>query len=197
MLPNLPTLKAQCQMILDRHVSLSARAKLGAFSDVDRHVVHEGTKMRTIRADGSSDVSMMATASAEIAIDVRSTGVLSKDERRTMLDNMASQLAIQMQNHFYKVLDVMLEERGQTVDGKGGNAVDAIFKTFEKIELDFDAQGNQKPLNLAADEQTQERMRKAGQEIMDSPELREKFEALIEKKRGIWRAREASRKLVG
>lgn len=195
MLPDLPTLKAQLQFVMTKHVSFLAQNELGMFKQVPKHFVHEGAAMKTIRADGSSDQTVFSTASAEIAIDTRTTATLTHEVRLAHLQSMASELASQMRLHLYGALNEMLQDKGQVIDGKNFGP-ETIFKFFEKIQMDFDI--NESPtLQFDFDPHAREKFRTAMEEIEGDPILAERFQKLMADKKEQWRDREAARKLVG
>jgi len=151
--------------------------------------------MRTIRADGSSEDSLFRTASAELAMDLRSTSTLTNEQRFEHLDKMASMLAEQMSAHLYGTLDEMLQAKGRVVDGSNFGP-ETIFAAIESLHMDFDAPDGDPLITIAMNPKMRELFDKAAEEIESDEALSARYEALIEKKRGEWRDREASRKLA-
>lgn len=71
MLPDLPLLKRDLQARLDRYLYAQANGQLDAFSESPRRMIHEGNRLRVLRADGSSDESTLVQTRAEILVMVR------------------------------------------------------------------------------------------------------------------------------
>ena len=197
MLPNIPSLKAELQEILSRYIRVESHRKLGALSLSPVHIIHEGDQMKTLRADGSVDVSEMKKASGQVAIPVEKVGKLSNDDRVELLEKITDEMAQQMAVHLYGVIDEVLEGAGQVVNGKNMTPAESMLAMFEKMQIDFDEQGNIKDLVISAGAQALEGIRKAEAEMRSNPELEQQWENLLERKRGEWRDREAARKLVG
>jgi hypothetical protein len=76
--------------------------------------------------------------------------------------------------------------------------VEGVFKSLERILLDFDDQGKPiMPTMLSGSQELAAELSEALHQIETTPDLRRRFEAVIDRKREEWRARESSRNLVG
>jgi hypothetical protein len=136
--------------------------------------------MRICRADGTVEETEMKEASAEMSLKFEAIPHMSVGERFAKLDEMADAMAKQMSEHLYGSLNDSLEKAGQVIDGKGKPfGVESVFAALEKMQVDFDQEGNPKGLQLVV-----------GPALM--PRIREMAEQEKE-----WRDREAARKLVG
>jgi len=198
MLPDLPKLKTELDQRLTSYVSKRAHGMLGIFQDIGRHIIHEGSKTKIIRATGDEETNEMFHASSEVRIDVREVPSMTVESRRELLDSLAEDMARQMSGHMFHSLDETLEKYGQTVDNEGKPfSPETIFEVLEKIAMDFDEEGNQKSLSLAIHPEKQQKVIDVLKAIECDEVLRAKHEALIDRKRKEWRDREAARKLVG
>jgi hypothetical protein len=108
------------------------------------------------------------------------------------LDQAAEEWAGQLSKHFYSSISRIAEATGNVVDAKGRPFFDSVYEAFEKLEVHFDDEGHiQQSLILnPADVETW----KKGLEEM-TPEQRDKFDALIERKRQEFDARRRDRRL--
>jgi len=68
---------------------------------------------------------------------------------------------------------------------------------LEKVEISFNKDNTPILPTFVAASSTSEKIREVFRIIEDTPELKEKMDNIIEKKRSEWRDRESSRKLVG
>lgn len=198
MLPDLPNLKRDIQRTLGRYLQRQVDARLGVFSQSPKHMIHEGDRMRTIRADGSKDESDLQKASAELTLKSDQIPALSVEERIKKLDNMAEQIARQMTEHMFGSLGATLEKAGQVVERKGKPFdAEAIFEALEKIQLDFDRTGNIQNLSIVVPPLLLPNAKKAFEQIQSDPLLQKRYEEIIVRKRLEYRDRKAARKLVG
>ncbi|TDK19963.1 hypothetical protein E2F46_16480 [Luteimonas aestuarii] len=197
MLPNIQSLKNELQEIINRHIRSESHRKMGALSLSPVQIIHEGDQMRTLRADGSSDVSDMKMASGEVSIPTSKVGTLTIEERAKLIDELSEGMAKQMATHFYGEIDRVLEATGQVVSQAGMTPLESVFAVFEKVHLDFDESGNIKGLVISAGAGAIEGLKKVEEQITSDPAISQRWEELMERKREEWRAREASRKLVG
>ena len=198
MLPDLPSFKAELQSILSEYVQLKARASLGVFSKSPKHVIHEGNRMRVVRADGSVGEDNLKSASSEVSLILGELHAMSLVERTRMLDQMALEMAEQMSRHLFATPGGTLDEGGQVVDA-GGKPLDAelIFRAIESVQIDFDDDGNHHNFSIVVGPELYPRLQEELQKIADDPVLKRRHDELMDRKWMEWRDRKAARKLVG
>lgn len=198
MLPDLRSVKFDLQLVHMDMISKLSRKLTGILSVIPRHVINEGGSMRTLRADGSEEESSMNSVQAELVIDINSVPTMTPDQRYSHLEKLASDMAQGMSRRLYESLGDSLDKAGQTVsaDGKGFSP-ELILQLLEKMELDFDGNGEIKNLCITLAPSQREQFITAQRLLQTDPVLRAKHEKLIAKKKESWRDREASRKLVG
>jgi len=198
MLPDLQSLKRDIQRILDRYLQTQVHARLGVFNESPHHTIHEGNRLRTIRADGSVEDSNLKEASAEVMLKLDEIPQLTIEQRVAKINDMADKMAQQMNEHLFGALNATLDKAGQVVDQQGKPLdVDAVFKVLEKIQLDFDEAGKPDQLSIVVHPTLAPQAKLVFEKIESDPVLRERYEEIIVRKRFEWRDREADRKLVG
>jgi hypothetical protein len=198
MLPDLPSLKKDIQEVLDNHLRATSYKKLGVWGTIPRVMVHEGDRMRTIRADGSIEDTGFKQSSAEILVPRSEVPELTAEARLRMIDKMADDMARKVSKNLYVSLNATLKATGQTVN-TGGKPLshELFFETLEKMHLEFDAKGELSGLQMVVHPDMAPVLQRLQEEFDRDPELQRRHRELIEKKRMEWRAREAARKLVG
>jgi hypothetical protein len=198
MLPDLPSYKAELKKLLLLYFQHEITQNLGVFQQAGRRTAHEGDRMKVVRADGSVEESGYGHASAELKLKFADIPALTQKDRITLLKNMAKDMADQMTSYMFQSLDKTLEQAGQVFDNKGG-PIDAemILKILDTIQIDFNGDGSHNTLTLVTAPESRELAEIAFKTLETNPELRARYEQIIEKKRMNWRDREASRKLVG
>lgn len=198
MLPDLPILKGELQEVLDDLLRKRAHSKLGVFSETPRVYVHEGNRMRTVRADGSIEVTPFKTASAELLIKRSEVPSLTPEARLAMIDKMADEMAEKVSKNMFESLNATLEAAGQTVDSRGKPlTVDVLLETLEKMDIEFDANGAPTGLQLVVGPAVAPTIQRLRERFETDSEVQRRHKELMHRKRMEWRAREAARKLVG
>ncbi|GEM_PF-403690 len=197
MLPDLPGLKHDIQRALDRYLSTQVNKRLGFFNEVPKHPVHEGNRLRVVRADGSIDESELEKASAEMSIKLEDIPGLTLEKRLAMLNDQADQIASQISKGLFEGLKRELDKAGQAVDQRGRTLdAEAVFSVLEKIQFEFDETGGHE-IAVVLHPDLAPKMMDVLKQIESDPILRKRYEEIITRKRMEWRDREAARKLVG
>jgi hypothetical protein len=172
-------------------------SQMGIFSQVARVVMHECNVMRTIREDGSVEDSTLKSAVGEFAITRSEAPSLPLGDLLARLNETADSMAGQMHRNFFESLNATLDNAGQVVDAKGGGlTMDLFLETLNKIQMEFDEQGKPK-MALVIHPDTLPQLQELEAKWRDDPEFNRRHTELMNQKRQEWRAREASRKLVG
>ena len=198
MLPDLPELKNDLQRIFDKYLRRQVNARMGVFDNSAKHIIHEGERMRIIRADGSVEESDMKLSSAEMTIKTDELATLTIKDRMDRLNGMAEDMARQISEHLFGSLFETLDKAGQSVDAKGKPFdIGALFDALEAIELEFDESGKHHDIQLVIPPAMAERVQAVFKQMDADPELQRRHEEIINRKFGEWRDREAARKLVG
>ena len=198
MLPDLPELKQDTQYILNRYLRKAIQERLGAFTDVPRHVVHEGMEMRVHRADGTTEDTGMKEASAEMLMQAEDIPYMTVKDRLEKLNELADRMAKQIAGNLYGSLNESLEKAGQVVDNKGKPfGIETIFAVLEKMHIDFDKNGNPADLRFVVGPALIPRLQEMAEQEKSDPSIKKRHDEIMAKKWLEWRDREATRKLVG
>lgn len=198
MLPDLPTIKRDLQKVFDDYFKREVQRRLGVFEESPRHIIHEGQGLSVSRADGTVDESGLKAASAEFSLRYEDVPNQSLLDRLQHLDRVAEDMATQISRNLFDSLNETLDKAGQVVDQRGkpldGNSILAVL---EKMNVDFDDNGQHVPLTIVTHPNLQKAAQQAFQELECNPVLSARHGELMRKKQADWRDREASRKLVG
>ena len=196
MLPNISSMQSELQSAFNLYVAIQSRRRCGFLGDVPMHIIHEGRQMKLLREDGSVEICDLHSASAQMQIGLKETSSLTAELRLEKLDKLAADMAAQMSAQFFQSIDKTLVNAGQVVDGKNLSAIESVFAMFEKVEMGFHEDGSPSSVIIAGPGSL-EKLKQVHEQINSDPELSKRMEELMTKKRESWRAREASRKLVG
>lgn len=198
MLPDLPELKRDMNSLVSDYLRSEVRRRMPGIGEAPQHLIHEGERTRIIRSDGSTEESQLKQASAELVVRFDEAAEMSVQARTAKLDEIAESMARQMSQHAFASISATLDATGQVVDNAGRplNA-DTILATLEKLQMDFDEYGKPNGLTIVVGPEIVERAKREFQRLMSDPALRQRYDALIQRKWMDWRDREAARKLVG
>jgi hypothetical protein len=170
---------------------------LSPLADVQTRFLHEGRGMKVKRPDDSESNSAVQLFSSIMEVRIDEIPDFTLEKAIAKFDEMVLDM-VRQQTGF--ALGRISEEipSTQTVNAKG-KTLDAemVLEMFEAIQLEFYPDGRPHELHVIGGLFTPERMRAVDEEFANNPELQRRRDDLMEKKREEWRAREASRKLVG
>ena len=198
MLPDLPSLKANIQDVLNERLRTVAYANMGVLNEVPRVFVHEGNKMRTLRADGSVEDTEFKQSSVEMLIEGSDIPTMTAQQRLAMLDRAARELAGKVSKGVFESLNMTLAEAGQTVHSHGQPlSLQLMFETLEKIQMDFDEKGQPTGLQFVVGPELMPTILRLQEQFNNDSDAQRRHRELLDRKRMEWRAREATRKLVG
>jgi hypothetical protein len=113
------------------------------------------------------------------------------------LDEVAQKIADQMAKHAYSSISEAAERVGNVVKAAGKITPEVILELFDKIEIEFDDNGNPEFPSIHIHPDVAETLKEALAQLQEIPENRQRFEAILAIKKEKRRVREANRKLVG
>jgi hypothetical protein len=198
MLPDLPAIKDELLLLQLRYLRHQVHRRMPGINEAPQHTVHEGERTRIVRADASVEESEMKTAAAEMSIGETEASAMTTQERKAILDSIADDMARQISEHAFASINDTLEKAGQVVDN-GGRKLDAeaMLVMLEKMQFDFDDNGQLKNLSIVVGPEMRERANAEFARLFTDPVLSVRYAALMQSKWADYRDREASRKLVG
>jgi hypothetical protein len=129
---------------------------------------------------------------AQVAIDFSEVPGLIGDRLAAKLDQIAEQMAQLETQMFYRKHKAGCDEVGTSTDALGAPLTgDLLLAMMEKVEMQF-GPDNQPLHKFSVHPSIALRL----QEIQEEPGFRARYEALLERKRDVWRHRQSDRKLV-
>lgn len=191
---------SETKRLFGRFFQMYMRRKAQAMSplaDIQVRHLHEGRGMRVERADQSESNSGVQQLSSTMEIRFDEIPDLTFEKATTKFDEMIVDMV-------HKQTGFALERLGddipasQSIDAKG-KTLDAelVLQMLETIQLEFYPDGRPHELHVIGGIFSPERLEAVDEEFRNNPQLQKRHDDLIARKREEWRAREASRKLVG
>jgi hypothetical protein len=197
MLPDYPKTKQRLVEEFTLRMKRVQQAHLGLFGTAPTTVLQEGARHVLIREDGSKDDTppKLTEANAHLEFDLREAEKLEFSAILKLLDELAVGMAREKAKLWFQRIDEAVRKVGNVAD-PAKKGVEMYFDMLEKRLLFFDEYGNLAPTQMLGSEETLEKVRAIEREIQETPELRRRYEAMIDRKREEYRDREIARNLV-
>jgi hypothetical protein len=198
-LPDLPKFKADIANVFHTIFKNRVNEYLGFVGEVPRNIIKEGSNPVILRPDASRDETVLKAASAETIFKLEEIPSLSIEQRIAKLDIAAREMANQISSHAFAKINEVVDSVGNKFDAKEKPFdVEAVFTMLEKIQMDFEDNGiKHKEITVVVPPALTARAKATMEQIHQDPELSKRYKKIIDNKRVEWRAREATRKLVG
>lgn len=197
MLPDWPVPKRAINKLIRRH--MHARAYGASFVGLLRpQRIFEGHALSIRRADGVVEQSDFHLVSGEANVPVEAI----KSGRLENIVDALMPVSTEMGKTIAKLMYQTIESGVKSVGNElyaGGKPITAelILDVYEKIFVDFDANGRPQWPAFIWHPSLFDRLRAEHARIDNEPALAQRLAEITERKREEWRAREASRILVG
>ena len=198
MLPDFLKVKEKLQKMLDYQMRQAHLSHMGPLANIAVAMVFEGNKTVLIREDGSVDEQSPETAIADIEITSAEVEEMRPEMVLDKINNAAQKIAEQQARTFYRQIDKSAKEDG-TVVSSGGEpfSMDLHFEMLEKIDIDFDEEGNPEGVAFVAHPSMFSSISDVLSQALAEPDNDRRYKEIMERKREEFRVRESNRKLVG
>lgn len=196
MLPDYPETKRLFTRVFQTYMRDKAR-QISPFGMIETRHMHEGRAMKVTRADESESKSEAVQIGAEMEVTFAEAETLTLEKVIAKYDQVLLDLVRKQTTMVQERLHEDIPE-SQAVDAKG-RPLDAqvLYELLDKKEIEFYPDGRPHEIHVVGPLFAHGRLPAVMQEIDSNPELKKKFDDLMERKKEAWRAREADRELVG
>lgn len=195
MLPDFPALKRDFMAEVSRRMQRSQRQG-GLLGEIRRTPVHqEGDSLRWILSDGTIDEHPYSELSAEsgpIPDAILEDGPLAVMK---MAQSLEAEMRQELEKRILSDIAKACSSAGTRVAAEGPMKPEHLLDTFEKMQLDFDAEGKPK-CSIVVHPEGMEAAVEAFRQIEEDPELKARFDSIMERQRGNWADRQRDRRLV-
>jgi len=194
MLPDYPETKHLFSRFFQTYMRQRMR-QISPFAMIQTRHIHEGRTMRVTRSDDTQSESPVVEQSVALEIKFDEIETLTLEKVIAKHDAIVAEMASKQAQFIRERLSADIPQ-SQSLDGRG-RKLDArmVIEMFDKLQLEFYPDG--RPHEIHVDGITAEHMAAIDREFQENPELKNRLDELIGKKREEWVAREANRKLVG
>jgi hypothetical protein len=196
MLPDFPETKRLFSRFFRTYMRRKVR-EVSPYGAVQTRYLHEGRAMKITRADQSESTSGMEQLSVHLEIKFDEIENLTLQKAIEKHDAMIADM-VQKQTNFIRERMSSEIPESQTLNAKGRKFdAQVVIEMFDKMQIEFYPDGTPHELYVDGPLFTPESMAAVDKEFESNPELKKKFDEMMERKKEEWRAREADRKLVG
>lgn len=198
MLPDLPKFRQDLDQLFRVFLETRTKVHLGWFGEMRQSRLFEGNSSTIVREDGLEE--SFETVEISEGMTVTRNEILGLTPRDVLerLDRVAEGIAAQKARHILKAVSEAAESVGNVFDGRGKPlSHDMILAGLEQMWIEFDPHGRPLMPSIVTSPAMKERVDALQREMESDPELRARFDRVIDRKREEWRAREARRELVG
>jgi len=201
-LPDFPALKAKFneRVIHPRMLAVEV-SRMGPFAASPHMIIHEGGSdaiNEVVHEDGTVDHSSLAKAEVKVEQDLRELEKATPAALFDKLDKIAGEMGSKMLARNMEKLHSILEAADRGVDMRGKPlTADAVLDVWRGMLISFDDRGEPRMPTVIAHPDTAKRLMELLEKAKNDEGFNRRYLELIEQKRMEWRAREASRILVG
>jgi hypothetical protein len=198
MLPDYPEIKNRIKNLMHARIRKAQEVNLGVFNQVKELILHEGDRILLIREDGSEDE--IWPKSVEFTVtrrwDLREIDKITPGEIIGVFDSVGEGMATEKGKQIVQVIEEACTKTGNVIN-QNKTLLERFFESHEKILMDFHDNGTPIfPTLVAGSQETVDKLQQVLDEIQSTPELLQRWNKLLDKKRAEWNDREASRNLV-
>jgi hypothetical protein len=197
MLPDWPDLKDEVSRAFMRR--LAARVRQRSVGGIVVAVpVHEGQGHFIERADGSTEERPFERAGAEVSIPADAIANESLADMLTRMEPMIESLARSTSQTMLRTMEESIRSVGNEIDAAGRPlTAELIIEALDRVQIEFDSAGRPEWPTIMIHPSQQALVARELARLDNDPELNARATGVLARKREEWRAREASRILVG
>lgn len=196
MLPDFPELKQKLTRAIERYLRRRVREASLAMS-VQQELLFEGDRLILSTEQGEAEQSLEAHSSEEYSISREELIRRGPSALTEVVTRMAEDLKKEQSATILQTVREAAEAAGQVVKRQGGSFdFDALMEGLEKIDIDFDENGEPYLINIVVSPDVAEHLKGQFPVWEANSEYEARYNELIARKRAEWNARESNRKLV-
>src|SRR5271157_4754647 len=146
MIPDFPKEKEKLMKYWNRYLAAKNKELMGFLGKIPTHANHEGHMWDLIQSDGSTHSQPYHEIEGMLTLEISEIPNLTPDKIRQKLDQIAEVIARQMSQKMFEEINRVTSEAGNLVNARGQPFTKELFlQMIEKIDMDFDENGNLKP----------------------------------------------------
>ena len=195
MLPRVAKLDRQFAAAIQNYIQVRSR-RTPLLNQISAHVIHEGHASAIRRTANEIEPTKMPEASAESKMSFEEIDSADLDYVLSKANDLSDQFEKHFSVNLFQSVEEVTKKTGLRQDVGGPLTNDALIKTFSMMEINFERShaGDVTIVTAPGMASTFERLER---EMNENPEIKKKWDKMIEEKRNDFREREINRNLVG
>lgn len=196
MLPRIAALDRDFNNAFKNYVQLRSRQS-PILNEIKSHVIHEGKSSAIRRGPQDSEHTEMFEATVETKLDFKDIEAVNISFVIAKANEISKQFERQFSMQLFKTMEETTKKTGQNIDARGAPLTnDLLFEMFSRMHIDFES-SQDGDLTIVTSPQMAPKFQKLELEMIENPEIRKKWNQMMEKKRDEFREREINRNLAG
>lgn len=196
MLPNFPLAKSLYGNHLLNYLEEQKNKYLGGvFSNIPHRQIYEGDRAVLVDPDGTERETKVQKLENSSLMDMNEIAD-NPTKAYEFYDKLAKMIAKSEHDLITSSIHDVTKETGNVLNYSGKIDPVQFFQMIDKLEIDFDSNGNPSSMQFVGGEQAVEAYKRLMATIENDKILKKKYTHLLAKKRAEYRDRENSRKLV-
>lgn len=167
----------------------------GLIKDIPKRIIHEGNGFIMEYEDGMIDDTKLTLMRSSFEYNAREL-IKNPGDIFSKLNEMAKSHAMQELKLVVDKISEVSEKIGNVTKYKKEITPEDLFDAFEKITIDFNADGSARMPQIWGGEAIMRALPKVFEQIDKDPVLTKKFTDIMDRQKQKWHDREVNRKLV-
>jgi hypothetical protein len=196
MLPRIASLDEQFAQAIRNYVQARAHGTQ-LLRSIKSHVIHEGYASAIRRNKNELEQTKMTEAIAETTMQFEDIENMDLEYVIAKANEISQTFEEHFSRYLFQTMDEVTQKTGLRKDARGAPLTDeALIEVLSMMSMDFERSphGDVAIVTSPAMVQTFEKLER---EMKETPEIKRKWDAMIEGKRNEFREREINRNLVG
>jgi|ERR1700709_1203788 hypothetical protein len=196
MLPRIAKLDEDFKAAITAYIQRRSR-RSPMLSQIAMHVIHEGRSNTISRSATETETTKMFEASAATTMSFDEIEAVDSDYVIRKANEIADQFEKQFSQHFFQTLDDVTAQTGFRHDARGQPLTnEAVMEAFSMVHINFEKSPNG-DISIITSPQMADTLQKLQSEFDHNPDLKRRWNSMMEKKRDEFRTREINRNLAG
>jgi hypothetical protein len=197
MLPDFPKLRIELSRKLRSDFKKQTDLRAPIVAEIKVVAQHEGKGGSYETEDGEIKRIEPQQVSVPVNSPVASSPSFGYEDALRTIHEAADEMARKQTKMLFATLHEAVEEVGNSLDAEGQPlSAELILKMWERIQLDFDEQGNPKMPTLVFNPIQHQRVEEQFRRLATEPDLMKRRREIMNRQRLDWYDRESHRKLV-
>lgn len=197
MLPDFPKLRIELTRRLQSEFKKQTRLRAPLVAQIKVVAQHEGKGGSYQTEDGEIKAIDQKQVSVPVESPLASGPSFGYEDAFKKVDEAAEKMARKETKILFASLNEAVEEVGNAIDAQGQPlSAELILKAWETIQIDFDEKGNPKMPTLVFNPIQKQNVEEQFRRLKNEPQLMERHQEIMNRKRLDWYDRESRRKLV-